>query len=204
MLNLLVSILGEVFGRVEASKVEYAYKEKCVQITALQRLIGSCITRSPAKQKLLFFAAELDKNELDDDIDTLGELQSKVSQLMGDMDDIRNKVEDVSVKIDPSMSGAGSAEGKLKSFLAKELGDIKTLFKTGNMKAKLQAKQAATSKPQASKTSTKGSRTQEPSSKLASRLVTTARTDAKMGGSKKGGFLGKLANAAAKKGKMTR
>jgi len=197
MLNLLVSILGEVFGRVEASKVEYAYKEKCVQITALQRLIGTCISRNPSKQKLLFFAAALDKNEIEDEIDTLEELQSKVSQLIGDMEDIKNKVNDVSDKIDPSMSGQGSSEGKLKSFLAKELGDIKALFKTGNMRAKLQAKPAATSK---------GSKMQqEVSSKLGSRLVKTAITDAKMNhGQKKGGFLGKLAKHAAKKGKMAR
>lgn len=45
MLNLLVSILGEVFTKVEASKIEYAYKEKCVQITTLQRLVAKCIKR---------------------------------------------------------------------------------------------------------------------------------------------------------------
>ena len=66
MLNLLIAVIGETFGRVDAQKIEFSYKEKAVQMSTLQRITRGCIRRDEKKQELLFFAKRLDKGELDD------------------------------------------------------------------------------------------------------------------------------------------
>ena len=66
MLNLLIAVIGETFGRVTEEKIEFSYKEKAVQMKTLHRITKGCIRRDEKKQQLLFFAKRLDKGELDD------------------------------------------------------------------------------------------------------------------------------------------
>ena len=61
MLNLLIALIGETYGKVDSQKIEYQYKEKAIQMRSLQRIIGKCIQTGETKQELLFFAKKFDK-----------------------------------------------------------------------------------------------------------------------------------------------
>ena len=140
MLNLLVAVISETFARVDCQQIEYAYKEKAISISTLQRLIGKCIKRDSSKQQLMFIAKKLDKSELDDDVDTLEELSEKVDMVQDMMLGMSEKIVDLKNKVSEADVGIGgnqpaSTTTQLKRFMHREFAEVKSILKKTNFSA---------------------------------------------------------------------
>ena len=121
MLNLLIALIGETYGRVDSQKIEYRYKEKAIQIRSLQRIIGKCVMKDENKQQLLFFAKKYDKQD-EGEVDTMEELNSQVNSIKEEIEAINTKIEDLSKLVATETSHSDSQVAK---FVMRQITELK-------------------------------------------------------------------------------
>ena len=86
MLNLLITIISEVFAGVLASRDERVFEERVNSILALQRSFACCCRRKTNPVRLMFSANELAMDEIkteDEHIDVISEKIEEIGDSIG-------------------------------------------------------------------------------------------------------------------------
>ena len=86
MLNLVITIISEVFAGVIATRDETVFRERVDSIRGLQRSIGCCCRRKTNPVRLMFSANELATEEIkteDEHIDVISEKIAEIGEQIG-------------------------------------------------------------------------------------------------------------------------
>jgi len=101
MLNVLIAILSETFGRCDTNKEEYAFKERVALMHELQVGLASSLISTPSSDStnnLLFVAfRQVPAPEIVEEVD---ETQAKLDKSLTDLQALTDVVTELKTQID--------------------------------------------------------------------------------------------------------
>ena len=110
MLNLLIAIISKTFENVVGEQDETMFRERVIEITSLQRIIGPLVRKPSESVKLMFYATELKVDEIRDHSDQVEAINSKVDEISEEIETARGNLDQMLADLDTTNDGGSPTQ----------------------------------------------------------------------------------------------